>query len=294
MRSLRLYSEDGTMVTSARVTDLGFQKGMKVIRKHDSVVATIDKILPDHIHLLLEDGSLSRVSSDSFVAGQWKKHVVKPHAVSFDEWRNFSPVNSNDLYVSSAKGAVQGAMLQQYKTFKHEAALQVFLKPSKDVQVSQTFAVHTLKLPCGTPRLDVRPMEDTVFYNAIQVAHVIVPDDKPLVLYLLPHTQVPKDDVSGGFMNPAWVMKASYDKSDCNCELAGPSQNWFKQKLNPAQGTPCKVVLPFIRNFRKLNPGDSLVLYRPDLESGEGTGCGEFGRRMVVASFGVDKDRAQA
>ena len=31
-------------------------------------------------------------------------------------------------------------------------------------------------------------------------------------------------------MNPAWVMKASYVKSDCNCELAGPSQNWFKQK----------------------------------------------------------------
>ena len=102
------------MLNNARVTDLGFEAGQDVVRKADGVVAKIDKITPDFVHLIsAEDGALVRASAEAFVNGKWKKHHPKAEPQVLEGWTAFSPGNSQEILCSVIKGAVFKAMLDQ-------------------------------------------------------------------------------------------------------------------------------------------------------------------------------------
>ena len=256
------------MLNNARVTDLGFEAGQDVVRKADGVVAKIDKITPDFVHLIsAEDGALVRASAEAFVNGKWKKHHPKAEPQVLEGWTAFSPGNSQEILCSVIKGAVFKAMLDQYYEFKHEDAIQVFLKPSRDVKVCKGFKCNQLRLPCATSRLEIKSPGDKVAQGALPLGNIKVANGKDLTMFMIPVVQMPKVDGAVGFVNPAWVMRSTTVHDEANMELSGSGRSgWQNQQLhNPSS----KITLPTIRNFKALSEGDSLVLYRPELAKTE-------------------------
>ena len=204
------------------------------MRKADGVVAKIDKITPDFVHLIsAEDGASAKV----FVNGK----------------------------CSVIKGAVFKAMLDQYYEFKHEDAIQVFLKPSRDVKICKGFKCNQLRLPCATSRLEIKSPGDKVVQGALPLGNIKVANGKYLSMFMIPVVQMPKTDEVVGFVNPAWVMRSTTVHDEANMELSGSGHSGWQnqQPYNPFS----KIPLPTIWNFKALSKGDFLVFYRPEAKS---------------------------
>lgn len=257
-----MFDEEGGLLTSSRVSDLGFAVGMKVVRKADEQEGTIMEMSADKVRLKLGDGKLYEASSESFVQGRWKQHVAKAEPVLFKDWVKFSPPKSEEFSIAVVKGLVFQSMWQQYEDLKKEN-LDVFLKPSKEVQVKSNHPVHTLKLPIASTRVDCRIVSEKLPPGAVQVALLATAGNKAThTISVLPTFQAPKAGSTQGFMNPVWIMKCTSDYEEGNVEIFGGN----KQKLTCASTS---VNLPFVRNYKKLQQGDSLVLWRPDQQKSE-------------------------
>ncbi|CAE7265657.1 unnamed protein product, partial [Symbiodinium microadriaticum] len=208
--ALRKYDDAGAPVNNARVVELGFDKGVQVIRKADEVVAVVEEIQPDKVTLkLASDGSL----------GKWKKHTDKSQPIQVGEWWESSPCASPDFLISTVKGRVMLSMLQQYEAFKHEKALQIFSKP-REVKSLKAFAVGALQVPICTNRVDIRPSSQAGSQGAILIGSM-KGAGADMSVYIVPSVTFPKDG-NIGFISPAWCMKASCDKEECNCEVSAP------------------------------------------------------------------------
>ncbi|CAE7256769.1 unnamed protein product [Symbiodinium sp. CCMP2592] len=235
--ALRLYDGAGNLVNNARVIDMGFAVGMDVVRKADDAQEKIISISPDTVELEMSSG-VHTVSAQSFVDNKWKKHTPK------------------QVFI-----AMQG----QYHDFvKHEKSFQILVKPSRDVQALKAFAHGTLRLPVASTRLDVRAASSKAAGGAVQLGCIKGFGSEDMILYVMPVVQLPKDG-SGGFLNPSWVMRVSTERDECNCELAGPKGS-EKQSLKPGSS---KFLLPYVRNFIRIDKGESLVLHRPELAKAE-------------------------
>ena len=249
-------------MNNARVVELGFDKGVQVVRKADEVVAVVEEIQPDKVTLkLASDGSLVTCSANAFIQGKWKKHTDKSQPIQVGEWWESSPCASPDFLISTVKGRVMLSMLQQYEAFKHEKALQIFSKP-REVKSLKAFAVGALQVPICTNRVDIRPSSQAGSQGAILIGSM-KGAGADMSVYIVPSVTFPKDG-NIGFISPAWCMKASCDKEECNCEVSAPTaaKNFSKQKLEKMSAS---IHLPSIRNFRKIEVDDSLVIFRPDL-----------------------------
>ena len=254
------------MLINARVLDLGFSVGMGVIRKADEVEAKIHAIEADEVHLMLSDGQVVRVSSDSFVSGKWKVHKPKQEPVPLADWSKHAPSHSVDLLLAGMKGVVISALRLQYQDFKAEKFLEVYIKPSKNVCVTKAFSAASLKIPVTTTRVEIRRADQDAPHAGILAGKVALPDHSEAFVYLLPSFVAPKDDGSIGFLSPAWAMRVSSERSECNMEIRGPSKAWHKQKLSTDVSA---VSLPVVTNFQQLSAGESLVLFRPELAKAE-------------------------
>ena len=247
-------------MNNARVVELGFDKGVQVIRKADEVVAVIEEILPDKVILKLGgDGSLVTSSAAAFINGKWRKHSEKAQPSELEQWWASSPSASPEFVAATIKGRVLLAMLQQWEGFKHEKSLQVFSKP-KEVKSLKAFPVGALAVPITTTRVDIRPSAQAGLQGAIMIGGMKGAGPE-MSVYILPSVSFPKDS-NIGFVSPAWCMKASSDKEECNMELVSPNKTWNKQSLEKMTAS---IHLPLIKNFRKIQAEDSLILYRPDL-----------------------------
>ena len=265
---LRVYDSSGVIVNNARVKDLGFDVGQMVLRKADGFIGKIDKITAEYVHLLGDDGTLVRASSETFVEGRWRQHVAKPEAVVLEEWFRYSPLHASDVAASIVKGAVHHAMIEQYKEFcKWEKQMMIYIKPTRDVQVLADFKPRGLKIPVATPKVEIKPVGWPQSQGAIQIATygpMAGESVEGYVVYILPYFALPKDGLLGGSVNPAWIMKTSSNMDDCNMEVVGSTakKEWWTQSLNPHA---CKVAhLPVLKNSRALKAGESLVLFRPE------------------------------
>ena len=258
-RVLRKYDNTGSPVNNARVRELGFDVGVQVYRKADEVIATVDEIKPEVVTLKMPDDSLVTVSSESFISGKWRRHSEKPQPTLLVDWWTSSPASSPEFLAATIKGRVMLAMLQQYEAWKHEKSLQIFTKP-KDVQALKVFPSGALQVPIASSRVDVRPSSQDGLQGSIRIG-CIKGLGQDLSVYIVPSVTFPKDN-STGFLNPAWIMKASSEKTECNVELVGPSKTWANQRLDKLTSV---VQLPCIKNFRKIDIEDSLVFYRPGL-----------------------------
>ncbi|OLQ00277.1 hypothetical protein AK812_SmicGene17089 [Symbiodinium microadriaticum] len=264
-KSLRVYDETGKLVSNSRVVDLGFQPGNEVIRKADDMKGTIMEISAENVRLRLTDGQEYLASSQSFVDGKWKQHVQKAEPVLFKDWRKYDPVHSAEFTIGVVKGVVFRSMYEQYETLKVDD-LDIFLKPSKNVQVKKSYNINILKLPIATARVNVG---ETVPAGAVQLAVLAAgaTNKETHKIYMQAHFQGPKTDSSQqGFINPVWLMKSTTDRDEANMELHWTSKTSMNQKLTCKSAS---MTLPIVRNFVKLDAGDSLVLWRPDMGKSE-------------------------
>ncbi|CAE7278603.1 unnamed protein product [Symbiodinium sp. CCMP2456] len=261
--SLRIFNEEGKLLSDSRVADLGFKSGMEVIRKADDTKGTIVDISSENVRLKMADGKMYEASAQSFVDGKWKQHVPKQEPTLFKEWATYSPVKNDELTMSVVRGLVSSSMIEQYTSMKLDQ-LDVFLKPSRDVQVKSSFAVHGLKLPIASSRIDFRVHGEKIPSGSFQVALMVgASSTKPShTISVQPFVQAPKEGSKQGFLNPAWIMKCTSDYDEGNMEFHCSGKNWANQKLS---STSTSMTLPVIRNYTKLESGDSLVLYRPEL-----------------------------
>ncbi|CAE7534678.1 unnamed protein product [Symbiodinium sp. CCMP2592] len=262
--SLRVYDDTGKLVSNSRVVDLGFQPGKEVIRRADDMKATIIEISADKVRLKLQDGKEYEASSEAFVENKWKMYVPKIEPVLFKGWSKFSPLRSEEFSIAVIKGLVFRSMYEQYETLQVDD-LDVFLKPGKNVQVKKGYNINILKLPIATAKVHVG---DTVPAGAVQLAALAAgPSNKTThLMSMQAYFQGPKTESSPGFINPVWVMKSTSDRDEANMELHWASKASSNQKLTCKSTT---MILPIVRNFVKLDAGDSLVLWRPDMAKNE-------------------------
>ena len=265
LRAIRQFDQDGKLVNNCRMLELGFEVGLHVIRKADEVETTIEDIMADEIQLVLADGKVVRVSSESFVAGKWKAHKPKQEPVPLMDWWKHSPKNCPDFALAGVRGMVMTKLMHQYGDFKQEKLVDIYVKPSKEVRVTKALDAEVLRIPVTSARVDIRKSGQDPPHGGLLLGKVAAVDMDYLV-YVLPAFQPPKDGGSGGFLSPAWAMKVSADRSECNMELKGPSKVWSRQKLSAEKAD---LLLPVVTNFRKLAKGDSLVLFRPELAKAE-------------------------
>ncbi|CAE7368193.1 unnamed protein product [Symbiodinium sp. CCMP2456] len=259
-KSLRVYDDTGKLVSNSRVVDLGFKAGNEVIRKADDMKGTIMEITADKVRLKLTDGKEYEASSQSFVDNKWKMYVPKAEPVLFKEWTKFSPLRSEDFSIAVVKGIVFQSMHEQYETLKVDD-LDVFLKPSKNVQVKKSYNINILKLPIATAKVTIA---ETVPAGAVQLAVLAVGTSQKGThrISMQAHFQAPKTESSQqGFINPVWLMKSTTDRDEANMELHWTSKSASNQKLTCKSAS---MILPIVRNFVKLEAGDDLVLWRPD------------------------------
>ncbi|CAE7242610.1 unnamed protein product [Symbiodinium microadriaticum] len=232
--ALRLYDGAGKLVNNARVIDMGFAVGMEVVRKADDAQGKILSISPDTVELQMSSG-VCTVSAESFVENKWKKHTPKQEPQTLPDWWLSSPHASADFLATVVKAQVTIALQVQYDEFvKQEKSLEIFVKPSRDVQVKKPFAAQALRMPVASTRLDVRAASSKAPGGAVQLGSIKASGVDDLL-------------------------------DECNCEIWGP-KGWEKQQL---KANSSKIMLPFIRNFIRVEKGDSLILHRPELAKTE-------------------------
>ena len=247
---MREINQGGDVTNRAElVKAAGFTIGMNVQRKQDKVLATITDVGNDVVTLLV-GADLVTVSADSFLKGLWKEVVAKKEPEKVD-WVKIAPDKSESLSQIAMKGFVAQAMLDQWgEIMKNPDQFQV-MNP-KNVKVSEEFAKHKLQLACATNKILFEKNEGDPS-SGLQLGLT-----KGYRVILQPSNVFPKDEAPGqGFLNPFWVMKTSEKKDDCNMEIYGLTANRDLDSLGNDESVP----LPFARNFKKVSPGESLVLF---------------------------------
>ena len=126
------------------------------------------------------------------------------------------------------------------------------LMPSKEISVLQEF---------NKDKLVLTPVTQKVLFVEEQI------DESPANLYLGTfdtssgktfHIYLQSTvNIKAEFIAPFWMIKTSVDKSECNMELRNIKASCFKF------GSECQ--LPWACNFKKVNAGDELVLFRPSV-----------------------------
>ena len=240
------------------LTQRGWSVGMAVVRKADKQEGEILDIQNQKVTVLHPDGNAFEYSCSSFVEGQWKQAPKKkdPELV---EWANFPVIETAEMCSHRMKGRIADAMVEQWsdKMTLH-GAIEVQCNP-KDVKVNKDVASGKLVLSCAMSRiLFEKPQgEPSGIVIGMYDSHRVV---------IANSTAFPKlkEDGSGemtrGSFNPFWIVKVTDEPEKANMKLTGV-QSTQNLKLDPS----VNINLPLMRNSKKLESGDSLVLYATEM-----------------------------
>ena len=228
----------------ALIGAMGFFIDQKVIRKKDKQEAVIRKIGNDTVQLDVA-GELHTVSSTSFLDGDWKEVAVKRDPSAFD-WVNSSIVKSPDFTWACMKGHILESMRKQFNDFKME---HLAVYNPRDVKAAKPFAIGKLILPCCTHKVSLIEGDDVagLVIGKFETKHVVIGSCN----------QFPKDDHEKGCISPFWSVRTNPDKEKCNMSVhVKVVELKFSSELN----------LPIMKNFKKVEAGESLVLHQADVK----------------------------
>ena len=243
--------ETGQATNDARLRSAGFDIGQDVLRKSDSSKGKI--VAMSATDVTLEVGtSVVKVAAKHFLAGDWKQFTAKAVALAVPFLESL-PVNSPDFEKELWKATVLEQMnIDEAAGSKRYKALEVFLKPSKDVRSTKRFDKNTFQLVASTWKVDLKPTGSSAGSSICcgtadiqgQIYDILLSSclqQKP--------TQV---------LHPFWVLRTSPNVAECNLELT--PKNFATRRLKrDAESWH----IPIAKNSKVINPGDSLVLYRP-------------------------------
>lgn len=231
------------------LANAGFKPGVWVTRPKDKKVAEIVSLDQEVVTLKLhgddEDGSLVTATSGNFDK-EWKVYKA-PKPQELVGVKDLLPDKSKEFIHQLVRLQVVSAMHRQWIKKAHD--LSVFRNP-KEVRVNKAYGKNKLSIGCATPNVKVASESD------------------PPIGYLIGKFEDKKVYAIGAttkeFMNPFFLIPASSDLDQCNCELVLPGQG--KGNKHKVTKDSCPVeLLPFIRNTVDLEKGgDSLVLYRDE------------------------------
>ena len=235
-------------MNAARVLSKGFEVGDLVERKVDGKRGKITEITADHVRFVAEDSCSDefQVSSESFVRDEWKKVAAKKVVTMLTQWHLSAGTNSREFEISILKAKVLQAMADQHEHLAVNYNAIDICKQPRDVK----FAVRELQLPITSCKIHVVEETHATASSSITVGTCEVQGCSTRV-DIHGFTVWPQEgDNAGGFLSPVWIMRTSTVRADANMEI---------HNLKPKD--PC--CLAFVRNFRKIQAGASLILYRP-------------------------------
>ena len=239
---IREIDTHGTITNKVElVSAKGFYVGQRIQRKADHMEATIRSIGNDSVQLNV-NGEVLKASSDSFLQGLWKEVAVKRDPLALD-WSKSSVVKSFDFKWACMKGLILEAMRNQFNAIKIED-LAVYIP--RDVKAEKPFAIGKLILPCCTNKVSLIEGDDS--------AGLVIGTFVKKKVVLGSCNQFPKDD-DAGCLNPFWICKTSPDKEKCNMVF-------HVKMVEFKMSADC--TLPVMKNFKKVEAGDSLVVHQPD------------------------------
>lgn len=174
-------------------------------------------------------------------------------------WISSAPTASLDFQLQCMKGALLNKMHAAWADFgKVVKTLEVYTSP-REVCVTAAYAVRKLQIPCTTMKCQAEA-EDTYRGQGIAVGKF-----REHVFFLLGSSVYPSEERPVGFLNPFWIMGQSSDQEECNMEIY-PLDGKATLSLDG------EIRLPVARNSKKLEPGETLVLFKPEVPS---KSCGE-------------------
>ena len=250
---LRLCELDsaGQETNDARLRSAGFEIGQDVVRRSDSSTGQIKAMNATDVTLLVGTNFV-KVPAKQFLAGDWKEYTVKPvpEAVPF---LDSLPVNCLEFQMGMWKARVLKQMiLDETMGASHYEGLKVFLKPSRDVRATIRFEKGALQIVASTHRVDVKPTGSTM--NSSFCCGTAEMQSQIFDIWLSSPVQQSPTQV----LHPFWVLRTSANVAECNLELTPKNHGGRRLRM---EGESWHI--PIAKNSKVINPGDSLILYKP-------------------------------
>ena len=242
------------------VTEDGFVPGAYVVRKKDKVTAVIQHFDKEMVILrVIGEGHCSsgrvKVHYNSFLKKEWTKYTPKANDQAVDG--EYFPWDHVDYKTMMVKAKVAMQMHHVYTSAKEPGVgLKVFFKP-KYVVCNKDFKKNELVLIPSTTKIVA--MDETKDYppNSIPLGRL----QEGLKYYLLPWTQLPKEDGKQPVVNPFFFVNSSDDCSECNMELVPSTLNKYS-----CSGDNLVVKIPTMKNTRALKCGETLTVYKAKVD----------------------------
>ncbi|CAE7300550.1 unnamed protein product, partial [Symbiodinium sp. CCMP2456] len=243
--------DQGKNKDDSRLRAAGFEVGQNVVRKSDASMGTIQTMTASEIKLQVE-GQVVTVASESFLAGEWRACTSKQESIAV-EFTGSLPVDSSEFQLAECKARI----LHQIRADEdagsaHYSNLQLFLKPNM-VKAGKRFEKSELVLIPSTHRIDFKkPGSGSA--GAIVAGLIDIKGCTYEVCLSSCLSQSPNQ-----VLHPFWVMRTSANLAECNLELLPRNCSSRKLKMN----REATWQIPFARNMKVINEGDSLVLFKP-------------------------------
>ncbi|OLP75520.1 hypothetical protein AK812_SmicGene44665 [Symbiodinium microadriaticum] len=250
---LRLCELDhsGKDTNDARLRSAGFDIGQDVMRKSDSSTGQIKAMIATDVTLLVGKDFI-KVPATQFLAGDWKEYTAKPVAKAVP-FLDSLPVNCLEFQMGMCKARVLNQMiLDETMGASHYEGLKVFLKPSRDVRATIRFEKGALQIVASTHRVDVKPTGSTM--NSSICCGTVDMQRQIFDIWLSSPVQQSPTQV----LHPFWVLRTSANVAECNLELTPKNHGGRRLRMDGDSWH-----IPIAKNSKVINPGDSLILYKP-------------------------------
>ncbi|CAE7242174.1 unnamed protein product [Symbiodinium sp. CCMP2592] len=239
---------------ASRLKSAGYEVGMHVLRKTDSSTGKIKGMTASEVTLDVE-GHDVKVSAESFLKGEWRQVNLKGESVAV-EFVGSLPVNSVDFQIAQCKARILDRMTAQEATgAAHYGNLELYLKPSKNVQATKRFEKGELVLIPSTHKIDLkRPGSAS---SGAVVAGLVDIEGETYEIALSSCLQ--PLHASKPVLHPFWCMRTSTVSAECNLELFPRNHTSKKFKMD----SDAVWNIPMAKSTKVINEGDSLVLWKP-------------------------------
>ena len=245
--------DQGKHKDASRLRSAGYEVGQSVLRKTDGSTGKIHGMTPSEVTLDV-DGHHVKVPAESFFKGEWRQVNSKSELVAV-EFIGSLPVNSADFQVAQCKSRILERMSAQEATgAAHYGNLELYLKPSKDVKAAKRFEKGELVVIPSTHKIDLKRPGSASGGSVVAGVVDIEGETHEILLGSCLQAQASKQ-----VLHPFWCIRTSTTQADSNLELV--PRNHFNKKFKMDSDAVWN--LPYARNTKVINQGDSLVLWRP-------------------------------
>ncbi|CAE7410343.1 unnamed protein product, partial [Symbiodinium microadriaticum] len=226
---------------------------LKTARKTDGSTGKIQGMTASEVTLDVE-GHVVTVPAESFLKGEWRQVNNKGESVAV-EFVGSLPVNSVDFQIAQCKARILERMTAQEATgAAHYGSLELYLKPSKNVQATKRFEKGELVLIPSTHKIDLRRPGSASSSAVVAGLVDIEGDTYEIALGSCVQTQASKP-----VLHPFWCIKTSTVPAECNLELFPRNHTSKKFKMD----SDAVWNIPMAKSTKVINEGDSLVLWKP-------------------------------